>query len=287
MQELPELDIYRAILAERFAGAQITGMKIHSDNLLQDGHLSLEQDVTQQTIWFVERRVQHLVFHLDNGKRLLIHLSDGASAYCSINSSEESGELPKASVAFTFGERQLSFYGLRAGDMALMSVKSLEAFMKEFGPDPLDKRLTFSRFMERFAKKRSALKTALMDERIISGIGAVYSDEIIFEARLRPEAKVSSLSTEEWERLYAAMGTVLWDSISHGGAGSKPLFEGDILTGGYAERLRVFNRDGEACERCGGTIRKFTVGSRKAYACDGCQAEGALPADAEDESRLD
>lgn len=276
MQELPELDIYRAMIAERFAGAQITGMSIHSDQLLQDGQMS-EQDIVGQTIWFVERRAQHLIFHLDNGKRLLLHLSDGANVYSSSVSTEETEDLAQASIVFRFGERQLAFYGLRAGDAALMSVKSLEAYMKEFGPDPLDKRLTLTRFIERFAKKRSALKTALMDDRIISGIGAVYSDEIAFEARLRPEVKVSSLNQEEWERLYAAVGTVLRDSITHGGAGSKPLFEGDILTGGYAERLRVYNRDGGACERCGGTVRKLTVGGRKAYACDKCQEAGAAP----------
>lgn len=283
MLELPELDIYRAVLAERYAGAQITGMTIHSENLIQDGQQGIEQDVTQQTIWFVERRAQHLVFHLDNGKRLLIHLSDGASAYCSNASTDETEDRREASAAIRFGDRQLSFYGLRAGDVGLMSVKDLEAYMKEFGPDPLDKRLTFNRFTERFAKKRSALKTALMDERIITGIGTVYSDEIAFEARLRPEVKVSSLTHEEWERLFSAVGSVLRESISHGGAGNHPLFEGDILTGGYAERFRVYNRDGEACERCGGTVRKFTVGGRKAYACDGCQEEGALPT-AQDEA---
>ncbi|RIX53607.1 Fpg/Nei family DNA glycosylase [Paenibacillus nanensis] len=276
MQELPELDIYRAMIAERFAGAQITGMTIHSDQLFQDGQAS-EQDIVGQTIWFVERRAQHLIFHLDNGKRLLIHLSEGANVYSSSVSPEETEDPSQASIVIRFGERQLAFYGLRAGDAALMSVKSLEAYMKEFGPDPLDKRLTLNRFIERFAKKRSALKTALIDDRIISGIGTVYSDEIAFEARLRPEVKVSSLNQEEWERLYAAVGTVLRDSITHGGAASKPLFEGDILTGGYAERLRVYNRDGHACERCGGTVRKLTVGGRKAYACDTCQEAGAAP----------
>lgn len=270
MQELPELDIYRAMLAERYAGAQITAMTIHQSSITMNDQEQLIKDVIGKTIWFVERRAQHLVFHLDNGKRLLIYVSNGSYVYC--DSSEET-EIRSVSCTLHLGDRRLLFIGLRDGDLSLMTVKELESFMKHYGPDPLDKRLTLTRFVERFTKKRSALKTALMDERIISGIGNVYSDEIAFAARLRPEAKVSSFHSEEWERLYTAMGSVLREAISFGGSGVQPLFDGDCFTGGYAERLQAYNREGEACPRCGGTIRRLAIGNRKAFACSSCQLE--------------
>lgn len=270
MQELPEVDIYRAILAERYAGAQVTAIHIHKELRETDGDAGLSQDVVGQSIWFVERRAQHLIFHLENGKRLLVRVSDGVTAYCGLAAEQSHPSEP--SLAMDFQERRLSFYGLRSGDLSIMSVKELESYMKAFGLDPLDKRLTPNRLMERFAKKRSSLKTALMDEKLITGIGSVYSDEIAFEARIRPEAKVASLGEKEWERLHAAIVHVLREAISHGGIGDSPLFEGDILTGGYKERLQAYNRAGEACYRCGGTIQKIAVGSRKAFACDGCQS---------------
>ncbi|REK77120.1 Fpg/Nei family DNA glycosylase [Paenibacillus paeoniae] len=268
MQELPELDIYRAMLAERYAGALITAMTIHQQEMDEAVKIELGEHVVGTTIWFVERRAQHLVFHLDNGKRLLAYVPNEAHAYCGYGEEEPDAT---ASVTFRFGERYLTFYGLQRDDLKLMSVKGLEAYMKGRGIDPLDKRLTLARFVNRFAKKRSTLKTALMDEGLLSGIGVVYADEIAFAARIRPDAKLASLDDDAWESLYHAMGSVLRDSISHGGAGDKPFFEGDILTGGFAERLQVYRRDGEACSRCGGTIQKITAGNRKSFACTACQ----------------
>ncbi|MCR2802882.1 Fpg/Nei family DNA glycosylase [Paenibacillus soyae] len=273
MQELPEVDIYRAMLAERYAGAQVTAMHIHKELRESDGGHDVSQDVVGQSIWFVERRAQHLVFHLDNGKRFLIHMSDGVTAYCGL--AADSAQPSEPALSLDFQERRLSFFGLRAGDLSIMSVKGLEGYMKTFGLDPLDKRVTPSRLKERFAKKRSSLKTALMDEKLMTGIGNVYSDEIAFEARIRPETKVAVLGESEWERLHAAIVHVLREAISHGGIGESPLFEGDILTGGYRERLQVYNRAGEACHRCGGSIQRIAVGSRKAFACDGCQNDSS------------
>ncbi|MEK3881325.1 DNA-formamidopyrimidine glycosylase family protein [Paenibacillus sp. PL2-23] len=271
MQELPEVDIYRAMLAERYAGAQITAMHIHNELIEADAAQSLVQDVVGQTIWFVERRAQHLVFHLDNGKRLMIQVSEGVTVYSGfITDGEERGA---PSLTLEFQERRLSLYGLLPEDFSILSVKALETYMKAFGMDPLDKRLTAGRLMERFAKKRSSIKTALLDERLLTGIGNVYADEILFEARLRPEAKVSSLVEQEWASLYEAIVYVLREAISHGGVGKAPMFEGDIITGGYSERLQVYGRAGEACYRCGGTVRRVAVGSRKAYVCEGCQGD--------------
>ncbi|RJE90179.1 endonuclease VIII [Paenibacillus sp. 1011MAR3C5] len=268
MQELPELDIYRAMLAERYAGAQVTAITIHHQGMDEAAKTELSGQVVGTTVWFVERRAQHLVFHLDNGKRLLVNIPYDAYAYCGTGDKPQDA---KASVTISFGERYVTFYGLQGEDIKLMSVKGLEEYMKGRGIDPLDKRLTLTRFVERFAKKRSTLKTALMDEGLISGIGPVYADEIAFAAKIRPDAKLQSLDAGAWERLYQAMGSVLRDAISHGGAGEIPLFEGDLLTGGFAERFQVYKREGQACARCGGTVKKLTAGNRKAFACTECQ----------------
>lgn len=270
MQELPELDIYRALLAERFAGALLTDITINMNGWLESEADQFKKDVIGQSVWFVERRAQHLIFHLDNGKRLLVYISNQAYAYCAVLGESVDAS---ASAVFHFGDRALSLFGLKAGDLSIMSVKGVEAYLKDSGYDPLDKRLTLHRFMERFAKKRSSLKTALMDDRLLSGIGAIYSDEIAYAAGIRPEVKVSSLDKSSWERLYSAMGSVLREAILHGGVGEKASFAGDIFTGGYVERLQVYNREGEACRRCDGVIQKISVGNRKAFVCCSCQEE--------------
>ncbi|MDQ6418089.1 zinc finger domain-containing protein [Paenibacillus sp. LHD-117] len=267
MQELPELEIYRALLAERFAGATITAIQVHPEFDRATGD-KLEQEIVNKTVWFVERRAELVVFHLDNGKRLTVSLTNDASLYVG-GANEELDE--QATVILRFDDRCLYLFCVEAKDVALLSVKELEASMKGKGPDPLDKRLSFVRFVDRFAKKRSSLKTALVDPNILSGIGPVYSDEIMFEAKLRPEKKLTELEPEAWERLYAATGHILRDAISHGGVRVSPLFASDSFTGGYRERLHVHGLDGEPCKRCGGTIKKVSIAGRKSYCCPDCQ----------------
>jgi formamidopyrimidine-DNA glycosylase len=267
MQELPELELYRALLAERFAGAAITALEFPMGEQ-PEVYTMLQEHIAGKYVWFVERRADLVVFHLDNGKRLTISLADHAALFVA-----SGAEAPEDGISFRlrFGDRSLEFTGVTADDIALMTVKELEAEMKGKGIDPFDKRLTLAKFMDRFAKKRSSIKTALLDRNLVLGIGPVYSDEILFEAKLRPERKVNELTAEDWELLYTAMGRVLRDAISHGGVRTGPLFAGDSFTGGYRERLAVHDMDGQICKRCGGTIKKISIAGRKSYRCPDCQ----------------
>ncbi|MBD2869813.1 Fpg/Nei family DNA glycosylase [Paenibacillus arenilitoris] len=268
MQELPELDVYRAKLAEQFAGAQITGIEVLKEKVSQTGTDQLERDIALKALWFVERRGKHLVFHLDNGKRLLVQLSHGAYLYAG---SEEDKPGRTASAKIRFGDRILYLVGLKTGDLQLLSVKEVEERLGALGPDPFDKRLTLEKFIARFAKKRGAIKSALMDQTVITGIGTVYSDEICHDAAIRPDAKIPSLGQDAWERLYQSMHKILKEAISYGGAGVHPFSEGDELTGGYSRHLKVFDREGEPCGQTGSAIETVDVSGRKAYFSPGFQ----------------
>ncbi|MHA6484021.1 Fpg/Nei family DNA glycosylase [Paenibacillus sp. strain BS8-2] len=267
MQELPELEIYRALLAERFAGAAITALECLTGEPSEEDHI-LQDNIVGKYVWFVERRADLVVFHLDNGKRLTIRLADDAALFVE-SSNETMGET--VSIRLRFGDRSLALSGVTTSDFSLVSVKELEAQMKGRGIDPFDKRLTLSRFIERYAKKRSTIKTALLDQNLIVGVGPVYADEILFEAKIRPERKLNEMIPADWEQLYHAMGHILRDAISHGGVKVQPLFSGDSFTGGYRDRLAVHGLDGQLCRRCGGTIKKTSVAGRKNYRCPDCQ----------------
>ncbi|HTG72047.1 MAG TPA: DNA-formamidopyrimidine glycosylase family protein [Candidatus Udaeobacter sp.] len=270
MQELPELDIYRALLTEQFAGAQITGIEISNVKAFQASEEQVQRDVVGKVIWFVERRGLHLLLHLDNGKRLLLHLGQGAYLY---KGSETDKPTRTAQVRLHFGDVTLFCLGLRADDLQLLTVKEVEEKLGRFGPDVFDKRLTIDRFIARFAKKRGAIKTALMDQNVISGIGAVYSDEICYAAAVRPDAKIPLFERETWERLYEAMHSVLKEAISQGGAGEQPFAEGDSLTGGHHGHFQIYDREGQICQRCGGIIEKLDISGRKAFVSSDCQKD--------------
>ncbi|WP_139999186.1 Fpg/Nei family DNA glycosylase [Paenibacillus paridis] len=270
MQELPELDIYRALIAEQFAGAQITGVEISSAKSFQASEDEIQRNVIGKVLWFVERRGLHLLFHLDNGKRLLLRLGQGAYLY---KGNESDKPDRAAQVTLKFGENELYFVGLRSDELQLLTVREVEEKLGRFGYDALDKRLTIDRFISRFAKKRGAIKSALMDQNVLSGIGAAYSDEICYAAALRPDAKIPVFERETWERLYEAMHNVLKEAISEGGAGEHAFSLGDSLTGGHRGHFQVYDREGETCPRCGGIIEKIDVSGRKAFVCSDCQKD--------------
>lgn len=270
MQELPELDIYRTFIAEQFVGGQITGIEISNTKIFQATDEQIQRDVIGKVVWFVERRGFYLVMHLDNGKRLLLHLGQGAYLY---SGSEADKPSRTAQLKLIFGETVLYGVGLRADDLQLLTVKGIEEKLGKFGPDALDKRLTLDRFIGRFAKKRGSIKTALMDQNVITGIGAVYSDEICFAASVRPDAKIPMFENETWERLYEAMHSVLKEAISHGGAGEHAYSAEDGLTGKHRDQFQVYDREGQVCQNCGTTIEKIDVSNRKAFVCSNCQKE--------------
>lgn len=270
MPELPEMETYRMMLTERIVGAQITGTEVTREPSINISSEQFDQELIGRTIWFVERRGKHLLFHLDNGKRLVLHLMLGGTMFYGTDE-----ERPDRSVQVTlrFGSGNLYFIGLRLGYLHLMSVREADAKLAGLGPDPFDKNLTVQKFMERFSKKRGALKSALVDQHVLAGIGNCYADEIAFVAGVRPDAKIPLIEEPAWARIYNAMHSVLRDAIGRGGYMEQPLTPTDLLTGGYNDHCKVYDRGGEACSICGTTIEQIEVSSRKAFVCPTCQKE--------------
>ncbi|AJY77992.1 Fpg/Nei family DNA glycosylase [Paenibacillus beijingensis] len=270
MPEYPEMEHYRQLLGERIAGQQIVGAKVTRDKSINIAPEQFRQRLIGRSVWFVERRGKHLLFHLDNGERLVLHLMLGGWLFYG---TEEQRPERTVQVTLSFPSGNLYFIGLRLGYLHLLSAKEADAKLSELGPEPFDKRLTLERFRERFKGKRGTLKTALVDQRVIAGIGNCYADEIAYEAALRPDAKLTGLTPESFERLYAGMHTMLQEAASKGGYMEHPLYAGDELTGGYNDDCKVYDRPGEICYRCGGTIEQHEVSSRKVFFCPSCQKE--------------
>lgn len=270
MPEYPEMEHYRQLLSERIVGQQIVGTEVTRDKSINLSPEEFRQRLFGRSVWFVERRGKHLLFHLDNGERLLLHLMLGGWLFFG---TEDQRPERTVQVILSFPNGNLYFIGLRLGYLHLMSAKEADERLSGLGPEPFDRRLTVERFRERFKGKRGTLKTALVDQRVIAGIGNCYADEIAYEAALRPDAKVSDMTQESFERLYAGMHTMLQEAVSKGGYMEHPLFSDDEQTGGYNDECKVYDRTGEKCYRCGGTIEQHELSSRKAYFCPGCQKE--------------
>lgn len=266
MPELPEMEHYRRELNRLIAGQIIQGVEVQRPKSLNVPVEQFAADTTGSRVMNVERRAKYLLFHLSSGRTLLLHLMLGGWMFYG---SDEQKPARTFQVQLHFKDRTLYFIGLRLGYLHIHDRASLETVLKKLGPEPMT--LTFPMFMQLVQKKRGLLKSSLLDQGWISGIGNCYSDEICFAAGLRPTRTVQSLTEEEAARLFRSIASVLSEALLAGGYMEQPFYVGDRLTGRYNDRCKVYDRGGESCYRCGHPITFEEVSSRKCFYCKGCQ----------------
>ncbi|MBS4173047.1 DNA-formamidopyrimidine glycosylase [Bacillus sp. FJAT-49736] len=268
MPELPEMEHYKLQLNRFILDKNITEVQINrnkSVNVVPDVFI---QKITSQQITQIDRRAKHLLFYTDNHYVLLLHLMLGGWMFYGLEADK-----PKRTVQIrlSFGEHHLYFIGLRLGYLHLHDIKKVEEILSDLGPEPLSDYFTESAFRDMLRNKHGKLKSVLIDQRFIAGIGNRYSDEICFQAKILPSRNITQLSEQEINELYHSISTVLKTAVENGGYMEHPFFSGDSLTGRYEDLLKVHGREGEACKRCSSMIKMELISSHKTYYCDGCQ----------------
>lgn len=268
MPELPEMENYKNMLRRKIVGKTITACEVNREKSI---NLSIDQftrSVLKHKILGMERRAKYLIFHLDSGNHLLLHLMLGGWMYLGDDS-----DRPERThqVILSFGSEQLFFMGLRLGYLHLLTDASLNEKLSDLGPEPLSPTFSQEQLAAIFRERKGNLKSTLVDQHVIAGIGNRYSDEICFEARLRPDSKVNEMNKPELSSLYTAMRTVLANAVQFGGYMDRPVFRGDERTGGFESRFNVYNRENCDCKRCGAGIVKDDISSKKTFYCPNCQ----------------
>lgn len=270
MPELPEMENYRMLLSRHLINKPITEVRVNRAKSINVEPEQFAGQLKGCRIVFVERRGKNLLFHLNDGRRLLLHLMLGGLMFFG---TEEERPDRTTQVEIAFGGEILYFIGLRLGYLHLLTVKEAEAALAKLGPELLDRRMNEERFAQLLKGRRGSLKSLLVNQQVFAGIGNCYSDEIAFEAGLLPSAQVQQLDANAVSRLYSAVKRTLLNATEIGGYMEMPFMNGDRVTGSYNDRCLVYDREGEACPRCGGTIIKTELSGRKAFYCSGCQHE--------------
>ncbi|AIQ64307.1 formamidopyrimidine-DNA glycosylase [Paenibacillus stellifer] len=270
MPEYPEMENYRRLLSQHIINLPITGVTVNRDKSLNVEPEVFKASLTGVRIVFVERRGKNLIFHLQDGKRLLLHLMLGGLLFYG---TEEERPNRTTQIELHFGEQILYIMGLRLGYMHFLTVKQTEEALAKLGPDIMDRKLTEDKFALRLKGRRGSLKSVLVNQSVVAGIGNCYADEIAFEAGLLPSAPVQGMPDETVSRLYQAVRKTLSDAADIGGYMEMPFMTGDTVTGAYNDQCKVYDRGGETCVRCGGTIRKEEQSGRKVFYCPDCQHE--------------
>lgn len=142
---------------------------------------------------------------------------------------------------------------------------------KNLGPEPLEKSFTFEKFKKLFENKKGRIKQVLMDQNVIAGIGNIYSDEILWRARIHPLKAVSKLSEKELKAIYDAMKEILKKAIDLGGESFSDFRNIEGRRGEFDKERKVYRRQGEKCRRCGAIIKRIKIGGRSAHFCPCCQ----------------
>lgn len=268
MPELPEMENYRLLLLPRLSDRAITLSEVQREKSVNVDKDAFIHATEGAIVTDISRRAKQLLFLLNSGNTLLLHLMLGGWLF--YGKKEEKSER-SAQIVLHFGEEGLYFHGLRLGYLHLLAPAEREMVLAKLGPEPLTPEFTAEKFSRMLSKRKAILKTSLTDQSFLSGIGNCYSDEICFAAGLLPTRSCSGLNDQERLRLYASMRSVLGEAVRYGGYMAQPLFVGDRQTGGFDERCKIYDRGGEPCYRCGQPIVKTEVSSRKCFFCTNCQ----------------
>ncbi len=191
-------------------------------------------------------------------------------------SEKAGGKLPNkyTRLIFELDKRGVLYYNdvRRFGWMKIVKREDIQKlpFFKELGPEPF-RDLTFEYFSKMLSSLNTPVKPLLMDQSRIGGVGNIYANDALWEAGVNPRKKAADLSQTEKERLYKAIHDVMEFSIEHGAASDNNYVDALGQEGRYQEHFKVYNRAGQACDRCGRLIERIKLGGRGTFFCPHCQ----------------
>jgi formamidopyrimidine-DNA glycosylase len=271
--ELPEVETVRADLEGEFAGHRVKRVEVSGLRSVRR-HPTNEDFIARlegRTIGAVRRKGKFLLVDLDDGHVLVAHLRMSGR----LLRADAADAMPKhAHVVITFKHgQQLRFVDPRTfGELFITGAEVPE--LAHFGPDPLDPVVDEHHFGLLLAPRRAKLKSLLMDQRFLAGIGNIYSDEMLWSAGLRYDRSANSLSAGEVAGLHRAMVDTLQQAIIHRGSSLADAQYRDLFgaIGGYQRHHQVYDREGQACRRCETTIVRVKANGRSTFFCTKCQA---------------
>lgn len=277
MAELPEIETLRHDLEREVAGKRVKTVEMTSLKSFKH-HQNRKQVVGRlegTKITGVRRRGVLLVFRLDSGDALVVDVSR-AGHLVRAAAKDEVATGTQLIITFTQGG-QLRVIDPTNGDVQML-ITEFDAIDDVFpdlaagGLDPVEP-INWVRFAETLRGSSLKLKALLMDPSILLGIGPMYSDEILWDSGLRGDRVANKLTTQEERRLYRSIVEIMHDAIKHRGTsiGDDGFRDLSGAPGNYLEYINAYERAGQACKRCRGTIGKRKIVGQQSFACPDCQ----------------
>ena len=297
MPELPEVETVARDLQRRVVGATIHDAIVYWERTIRHPQPPerFVAEIAGSTIRRVSRRAKTVLIHLEDGRVMTVALRMTGALIVAPAGAEPD---PHARVVFRFeDDRELRYRDVRKfGRIGLWPGGGLRSIgagrgsqsrrvaeggrryrigevFSGHGPEPLQRSFTAERLAERLARRSAKLKTLLLDQSFIAGVGNIYADEALWRARLHPLRAADTLDEREVRRLHRAVRGVLRQGIANRGSSFSDYVGADGQPGANAERLAVYRRTEQPCYRCGSRIARILVGQRSTHFCPRCQPE--------------
>jgi len=274
MPELPEVETIRRGLAARLEGKRILEIIQRRPDLRFPLPRGFAARLAGRRITRIDRRAKYLLIRLDDGQVLICHL--GMTGRFIIGQGRPEPEphdhivlLAEGDVAVRFNDARRFGFMTLAAEGALARHKHLAGL----GPEPLDPAFDGPSLAKALAGKRTPIKAALLDQRVVAGLGNIYVSEALFRAGISPKRLARTVQGERAERLARAIADVLNEAIAAGGSSLRDYVQTDGELGYFQHRWRVYDREGKPCPGCDcdtaktGGIRRLVQSGRATYYC--------------------
>jgi len=262
MPELPDVEVFRRTLAHSSLRREVTGVEVADPMVLDDvSAAELARELTGSQLTATVRHGKHLYVRRDVGPALALHF--GMTAYVEPDAADAPvPDHARVTLLFEGGRRLVFVDQRRFGRLTLVDDPTKDVEERGLGPDALA--LDRHGLHDRLEVSRAGLAATLMDQSLVAGIGNIYSDEILFHARLDPRMRASTVTDREVSRLHHQLHRVLERAIE---AHAQP----EAMPAGWLLHAR---EDGAPCPRGHGTVRPYSVAGRTGYWCPECQGSG-------------
>lgn len=269
MPELPEVETIKKGLNKKILNKKIADIVVLKNKSIKGNKKEFTKTLKGNAIKKIERRAKLFICALQKSdKFLLIHLKmTGQLVY--------NGEKNKHTrVIFKFSDgSKLFFNDLRLfGYLKIVDIEEKNKILEKFGPEPLLPSFTLKKFQKILKGRKTNIKTLLLNQSLIAGIGNIYADEIVFEASVRPDRKIQTLEYKEIKKIWRSIKKVLAKAVKQEGTSIGDYIKADGMEGNFAKFLKVYGKSGEICPACKKEkIKTIKIIGRGTRFCSKCQ----------------
>jgi len=285
MPELPEVQTIVNDLSNKICGKVFFDCEIKTSKMVSQG---FKKEVIGRKIISISRRGKMIIIKLTDNKFLLVHLKlTGQLIFVDKTGMAAGGghpiealdlDLTKPNqftqIILTFKDKsQLLFNDLRKfGWMRIVDKVEVDEVIREYGVEPLSKDFTLEKFKEILARRPNLkIKQLLMMQELIAGIGNIYADESLFDARVNPLQRVRTLTQTQIKNLHQSIIKKLTEAIKFGGTSVNTFVHPSGERGKFVSQLKVYQRGGQKCFKCGSILKRIKIGGRGTVYCEKCQ----------------